>query len=219
MNHLLLLFSIYLCILFASFLASLLNRKNLEDYAPLFSTLTGVTFLVESIAFYMLFFAYEKTHFLYHYFLPFSYTLIALIYRKAVTKAWIKKALSVSVPLFLGAHLFLSVFVQKIDSVNSYAIMGASFLIILSSLSYFYDLLTRTEIVKLSATPLFWISTGNIFFYSGAFFLMGFLNYLMREELGLASKLIVINYSLNYLLYSFYTIGFLCAGRLRKSWL
>jgi hypothetical protein len=56
----------------------------------------------------------------------------------------------------------------------------------------------------------FWLSTGNLIFFSGCTFVMGFLNYLKQNNLELYSKVAYINYFLNLLLYSLYIKAFLC---------
>ena len=65
--------------------------------------------------------------------------------------------------------------------------------------------------------PLFWVSSGNLIFYAGVFFRMGLLNYIIKELPDLAPKLMYINSSLNYILYTLYSIGFLCTIRNRRS--
>jgi hypothetical protein len=209
-------FIIYLCILFASFCCSFINRKNLPGYFRFFSLITGVTFIVESIAFYFLFFTFQPTFLLYHFYLPFEYAVLAFIYYKAISKSWKKKLFLISIPVFWALHLFLSLFIQKIDGGNSYAIMVSLILIVTLSLSYYFELLQKEGTVSLVRDPLFWISTGNLIFYSGVFFLMGFLHFLMKEAPELSRKLMVINYFLNYILYSLYIIGFLCTIQSKK---
>jgi hypothetical protein len=210
------LFLIYLCILFASFCCCIINRKNLPAYFRFFILFTGVTFIVESIGFYLLFYTPRQTYFLYHFYVPFEYAVLALVYSKAISKSWKKKVILISVPAFWLLHLFLSLFIQKIEGDNSYAIMVSLILIVVLSLGYYYELLQKEGSAPLFRDPLFWISTGNLIFYSGVFFLMGFLQYLAKEDLALAKKLMVINYSLNYILYSLYSIGFLCTTQNRK---
>ena len=212
------LYVVYLCILLVSFVSSIVNRKNLPHPVRLFPLLLFVTFLVEATAFYFQAFRKQSVQPLYHLFLPFLYSGISYIYLKSIEAPPIfKKLILYSIPAFIFVHLNLSFFVQKINAPNSYAFMLAAVLIVVWSLSYFYYLLKSKAVLQLSATPLFWISTGNIFFYSGAFFVMGSLSFLLTSNKQLASKLFVVIYVLNYFLYSLYTIGFLCTMWTKRS--
>lgn len=212
------LYIVYLCILFISFVSSLVNRKTLPRSIRLFPLLLFVTFVVESTAFYFQAFRKQSTQPLYHLFLPFLYSSISYIYLKSTGVPFVlKKIIFYSIPTFIAIHLYLSIFVQKINSPNSYAFMLAAVLIVVWSLTYFYNLLQSKTVLKLSATPLFWISAGNILFYSGAFFVMGSLSFLLTNNKPLAGKLFVLIYVLNYFLYSLYTIGFLCTMWTKRS--
>ena len=210
------LFLIHLTIVFCSFVCSIINRKNLPGYFRLFTIITGVTFLIESIGFYLLFFTEHPRQYLYHFYVPFMYIIMAYIYYKAITTSWKVKLIGWSIPVFLVLAIYLTFFIQKIDVVNTYATMVVSILIIGLSLFYYFELLQKEGSYSMGRDPLFWISTGNLIFYAGVFFLMGLLNYLMREMLELSKQLMVINYGLNYVLYSFYCVGFLCTRPNRK---
>ncbi|HYE55557.1 MAG TPA: hypothetical protein VD996_11960, partial [Chitinophagaceae bacterium] len=62
---------------------------------------------------------------------------------------------------------------------------------------------------------MFWISLGNLLFFSGSFFSYGFGSYLeSKERLATANTIYMIARILNILLYILYFIGFIC---LRKK--
>ena len=212
-----LLFAIYLAVLFISFCATIINRKNLTGRLRLFTLLTGVTFLIECTGFYLLFYTRKPTFFLYHFYLPFAYSVLAFIYAGSIRTGVIKRFIEFSIPGFVALHLFISLFIQKTDSVNTYGVMAGAILFVALALIYFYDLLQKEGVVPLLRNPLFWVSSGNLIFYAGVFFLMGLLNYIIKELPDLAPKLMYINYSLNYILYTLYSIGFLCTIRNRRS--
>ena len=143
--------------------------------------------------------------------------MIAFIYFKAINTVWKKRLIMWSVPGLWLLALYFSFFIQKIDVVNTYTTMMVSILVVMLSLFYYFELLQKEGSQSLVRDPLFWISTGNLIFFAGVFLLMGSLNYLMKEMPELSRKLMVINYSLNFVLYSFYSIGFLCTMQSRKS--
>src|SRR5688572_32853493 len=101
------LFLVYLIILFCSFVCSIINRKNLAGYFRLFSLVIAVTFIIESIGFYLLFFTKYPRQYLYHFYVPFMYTIVAYIYSKAITTGWKIKLIRWSIPSFLALALYL----------------------------------------------------------------------------------------------------------------
>jgi hypothetical protein len=74
---------------------------------------------------------------------------------------------------------------------------------------------TNTHII-LNKNPHFWISIGNLIFFSGCTLVMGFLNNLRKDYKELYHELVYINYFLNLLLYSFYIKAFLCPSEMKK---
>lgn len=84
-------------------------------------------------------------------------------------------------------------------------------------LYYFYDLYRNDYFIILTRQPVFWMSIGNFFFYSGTFFLMGLVAELKRLDYDRAEQLFILNTLLNILLYLFWSIGFLCLRRTSPS--
>ena len=207
---------IYLCILFGAFACSLFTFKHLPGAIKLFALLLGVTFVVESIGFYGLFYG-EPALYLYHFFNPFAYVLIAYIYSTVIKTSWRKKLIRFTIPGILVLSLLLTLFVQPLHTVNSYATMTISAFFVFLSLLYYYELLNQDDTAALTSRPLFWISTGNLVFYAGIFFLEGFVTYFIKYAPDLGRKLMFINYFLNFVLYTLYSIGFLCTRPNRKS--
>lgn len=199
---------IYLCLLFSSFVCSIVRFRYLPGAFKLFSLLLGVTFVVESIAFYGLFYA-KPALYLYHFYNPFLYALVAYVYAAALKTPWKKHLIKVSIPIIVALNALLTVFVQPLHTPNTYASMLTSALFTLLSLTYYYELLKYDETANLRQKPLFWISTGNLIFYAGVFFLEGFVSYFINYAPDLGMKLMFLNYFLNYILYTLYTLGFL----------
>lgn len=81
---------------------------------------------------------------------------------------------------------------------------------------YLLELYRKDDIVILNRNPHFWIAIGNLIFFSGCMFIMGFSNYLRQNNIELYAKLVYINYFLNLLLYSLYIKAFLCHSEMKK---
>ena len=206
---------IYLCILFSSFVCSLVTFRYLPGALKLFTLLLGVTFVVESIGFYGLFYA-EPALYLYHFYNPFLYAIMAYVYAKVIKTSWKSKMIRFSIPGFVVLSFLLTLFVQPLHTPNTYATMISAALFVFLSLFYYYELLNNDEITNLTSKPLFWISTGNLIFYAGIFFLEGFVSYFIKHAPDLGRKLMFINYFLNFVLYTLYSLGFLSAKQNRK---
>lgn len=207
---------IYLGVLFASFVCSIITFKHLPGSFRLFTLLLGVTFIVESIGFYGLFYG-EQALYLYHFYNPLAYVLVAYVYSTVIKTSWKKKLIRVSIPAILVMSFLFTLFLQPLHTVNSYASMTIAALFVILALFYYYELLNSHETTSLTSNPLFWISTGNLIFYAGIFLLEGFVSYFITYAPELGKKLMFINYFLNFVLYTFYSIGFLRTRPNRRS--
>lgn len=187
-----------------------INRKNNfgEEYSFL-RLLLITTFIVEFIAFIMLRFYKMNTTLIFHFFYPLEFILITLFYRKSISNPFVKKIALFSVIIHPMISIYWSMYIQKIGEYNSYVSMLSAILIIFFSSFLIFELF-RKKSQELFNIASFWISTGLLFFYAGSFFIMGILNYLLKNDKNTATQLFLINQLLNFLLYSLYIVGFLC---------
>jgi|SRR5579859_296046 len=156
--------------------------------------------------------------FLFHLSTPLDYTLLALLYRSVIINRTVKKILTISIPVFIGLSIFLSIFVQKINENNSYAIVAESLLMIFLSLFYLREVLLFQQATVLLRFPLFWISVGVLFFFIGSLLIEGMLNYLMSKSMDLARRAFRIGYIFKYLLCILFIIGAFCnSGRVNED--
>jgi hypothetical protein len=114
---------------------------------------------------------------------------------------------------------FLSVF--KKDGfyvMNSPVYMVGSFLTILFCLLFFVSLFKSEGIVNFFQIPMFWISTGLLFYFVGNFLYLGFLDYIIANDLDKEGAIYrFITFTLNLLLYALFTIGFLSNQTLKTK--
>jgi len=96
---------------------------------------------------------------------------------------------------------------------NSYPYLLSSLLLVGWVLAYFQQLLRAEESVSLIREPVFWISTGLLFFNLGLFLYLGLLNYLVAMDLGWARRFSLVSYLVNILTYSLFLVAFLCPTR------
>ncbi|WP_133053943.1 hypothetical protein [Niastella yeongjuensis] len=89
-------------------------------------------------------------------------------------------------------------------------------LIVGACIYYFLELFQSTRSVNLLKEPAFWICSGLLFFYTCSFPLFGLWNHLHGLPGIILRNLSTVLQILNVLLYSLFSIAFLCRVRFRK---
>lgn len=151
--------------------------------------------------------------FLFHIYTPLEYTLLALLYSKALSNRMAKRVAGWSIPLFAGLSVLFSLYLQKTEDNNSLMTMIESLLLILWSLIYLLEVLLLQQVQRLQVYPLFWISVGILFYFAGSFTLEGLLNYMMRKDMALAQRVYRYGYIVKYLYLVLLMIGGVCLIR------
>lgn len=154
--------------------------------------------------------------FLFHILVPLEYPLLATLYYKVFQGRLLKKAVAFSVPLFVGICIFLSLFVQDIRTNNSYASILESILMIVWTLCFFRELMLLQQVTLLYRYPMFWISVGLLFYFTGSLLIEGPLNYLMARSMQLALRVYQIEYLFKYLLLVLLIVGVRCTSLFRE---
>jgi len=120
--------------------------------------------------------------------------------------------------LILAAIFFLLVFGavyyhSGLEQSNT-IFFSTSSLIMVSCSLYFFYLLYRPPFHYKSvfAIPLFWISTGHLFYYIGMFVHLGARYLISKESWDNQDVLIGINLVSNYILYGAYLLAAICQG-------
>jgi len=157
--------------------------------------------------------------FLYHILIPIQYCLYSFIFYIAIKSVLLKNLIFYSIPVALLFSLVLFILdIQTVDTYNSYTIALTSFLTCIWILGYYRQVFTPLEIIYLEREPLFWISTGLLFYSLGCFFVDG----LMKELILNYPKLAKFYYykvflPLSCFLYVMFLISFICRNLFRKE--
>jgi hypothetical protein len=175
---------------YALFIPLLALSLVVEVLRPLFDSSVG--------KYFRLFFAVEYT----------LLTLIISTFIHSRTKRLIMRgSIFVLVPVFIFIELYL------LDQKGPYRfldlLIGSPF-ICLWTILYLFETVKQEEEFEVTKNPMFWISLGNLLFFSGSFFSYGFGSYLAYKGSELADTIFWIARVLNILLYILYFIGFLC---------
>ena len=132
--------------------------------------------------------------------------LLAEFYKKLIG---FKKIITIVQFLFLIACVVNAVFFQSIFTFNTYTRPLEAFIIMLFAVNYFAKIFTDTSKVNLLEIPGFWFNTGLFLYFSGAFMLFIFSNFLLK--VSQESYYIVWNTHATFVLimYILFTLGFI----------
>ena len=117
-------------------------------------------------------------------------------------------------PLAAGLNIL---FVQKINTFHSITYSFGGLLVVALSIFYFFELFQRPQALNLTTNPDFWICSGLLFYFSCSFPIYGMANNLSKMPQFILTNLNSIFNVLDVLLYSSFTIAFLCRLKIRKS--
>lgn len=149
-----------------------------------------------------------------------EYAFLSWIISNFIRSTWKKKLIRYSifflVPLFVVIRFTIAVTCKTYGYLD--LMIEAPFLC-LWTIFYLFETAMHDEEFEITSNPMFWISLGNLLFFSGSFFSYGFGSYMVaNEELETAQKIYWIAKGLNILLYILYFIGFLCLRKRIQSY-
>lgn len=202
-------------ILSLCFLTGLICYKSFSLPTKIMYLYVSVSFITETLGYYSLYISSEKkvNFLLYNIYVPTSFLILSLFFYIIINNKNIKEIIYLLTFLLIFIHIFFI-----FDSINikfDFRLFLLSiFLLSIYSILFLRQILYSEESIYLN--PHFWIVTGILFFYSGYFFLSGFINYISLKDPALARKLYTINHLLNIIYYSLVTYGFICQRRLTK---
>jgi hypothetical protein len=208
---------IYIVVLALAFISSLISfRLDFSYPLKMFSVLLGLTIVVECISVTMVKFHHSNVP-LYNVFMLLEFWAYGYYYRRMIDSARVRKMINVFLWLYPVFWAIVVFFIFGINTWNSYVIVAGSFFTILFSAIFYYQLFTHAELVRLDISPGFWIATGLIIFYTFNLPYMGTLNFLAKNYLSLAIKLLYVLKILNIIMYSIFIYAFLCRINTKRS--
>jgi hypothetical protein len=168
-----------------------------------------VTFVFELYANYLLYYSIRNLY-VYHILIPVQYALLAGIYIYALVNRTLKRIIVFSIPVVVVVSAVFAFTIQPITAYNSYAVSIKNILLAAWVLCYYRELFVLLHVSRIEQEPLFWISTGLLFYSLGDFFVEGLMNHMISHSMDLAQKFYYVYYLLNILLYLSFIMAFLC---------
>jgi hypothetical protein len=196
---------VYYALLLAGLLILLVRWKKIDRRLYIFLPLYLCIIVTE------IFSDTHKAYFLYHINQSIGFLLFCIYYASLFPKVFVKRLVAICFLIYLG--YFIYYFTRYPANFYSYdpvdfVVEGA--FITAFSLFYLVDLYRNSSGIKFGQHPHFWIVIGNLLFYSGSAFFMGFAFTLAKNDAVLYTQLSYIVQALNLVLYSLYIKAFLC---------
>jgi len=152
--------------------------------------------------------------FLIHLFDMMAVIFFTLIYQRAFYKRVLKKMTLIFGITSLAAMIFNVIFIESIWSYPSVSNTILSVLLIILSLIYFYELLSRQEFTYIEKQGMFWINSGVLFYFAITIFL--FMLYKKISDTD-RSNYYMMQSVMNIIANLIFSVGLLCKPQGQKT--
>lgn len=187
---------------FISFGALILRRRDTMPYFTLFLFISVVfEFYVEVYIEHI----YRNNYVAYAIFGSFTVAYYLFLYLREIYKD--RRIIFILISFYLIFCLVNLFVIQGFDAFNNISYNLGMMAVVISIFVYFRKILVRRTYFKLASVPLFWLSIGILMFYSSAFPVLTFTNFLIRLEMNLANALFELVQIGNV----FLSLSFICA--------
>jgi hypothetical protein len=200
---------LYYALITASLLILLFNRQRLDRRLYLFIPLLIFALLPDGTG-DLLGPNHWLTNLTFTIYSPVEYLLLCIIIASYLKNRWIKKIIYYSIPLFAVFSVIVQVWLKPLGFFYKYLdVLVEDPLLCLWTLFYFFQFAADEDEVSFKDNPMFWISIGNLLFYSASTFSYGFGGYLAHlGNAEYADIVFWIGRIFNLVLYLFYIIAF-----------
>jgi hypothetical protein len=189
-------------------------QNGFPVYVKVFFPFLFISLFTECLGFY-LWNAGRETYQLYNVFTVLEFCFYLFVIGKIVEKTRAKKIIYITLFAYMLIAGVNILFFQK-NTFHSITYSLGCLLIVSVCIYYFFELFQAPRFINLVREPAFWISSGLLFYYSCSFPLLGVINFLNGIPDFLLKNMQTILTIMNILLYSLFTIAFLCRIRIRK---
>ncbi len=154
---------------------------------------------------------------LYNVFVTIEFIFYFWMLKFVIRNHFVEQLLKWSIWIFPIIVILNKLFLQKGLQFHTLTVSLGSLIIVIATITYFFELFQLEKPVNLVHEPSFWICCGLLFFYVCSFPLFGLVNF-FRNPSDLVIKIIdSILAIMNIFLYSSFIIAALCRIRITKS--
>ncbi len=201
---------IYLAFLLVALLSYIAARRK-DRHAKWIILYLSLCLVTTSAAVGVLKMGWKHNLPIFHLFTPLEYTVLGLLYYNVLSSGRLKRVVLLSIPVFVLAAAIFSLFIQKYNTdSNSYVSIIEAILIILLSMFFLREVLLLQQVTSLQGFPLFWVSVGILFYFTGSLITEGMMNYFIRHDMDIALQAYRFSYVFKYLMFLMFTIGAFC---------
>ncbi|MDB5145554.1 MAG: hypothetical protein JWQ66_4267 [Mucilaginibacter sp.] len=197
-------------------LAALYNYRQLDTVLKimaLFCILSVIPDMISLVTAYILKLTSFNNLFLMHLYDMMAVIFFTVIYSKAFYKLILKRITLILGVTALLVILFNSIFIEGILVYPSISNTVLSIFLIVLSLIYFYQLLSRQEFMYIEKQGLFWINSGVLFYYSITIFL-----FMLYSKINGEHKYYYLMQSITNIISNvLFSIGLLCKPQSQKT--
>jgi len=210
----------YLVTVLVCFIASLTNYlvKGGPLYLKIFPVLLLVVLVGEYVG-YQLGSRHHTNVFLYNMISIVEFTFYFFFYYSVYRVSLAKKIMLVLTPAYLAGALINIFFIQGKNAFHTYTYMAACLFVIMASIYYFLEMFRYPQTGSIMRDPAFWITSALFFYYTCVLPVFGISNYISSISRSLKQILGFIINLTNILLYSLFTLAFLCKLSIRKKYM
>jgi hypothetical protein len=200
--------------LVVSVLSTVNNKTERPIYLRVFPYYLCITLVIESVGVYRWSHGFSTTT-LYNFFGLFEFSFYFVILHEVIRSKRMKVVVKSFFLIYPLLFLINIMFIQVSGFASITYVLGC---LLVSSICvyYFYELFESSHSVELIREPAFWLCTALLFFYCCTFPYFGLANFLIDFPEIIMNNIAVLLNLMNSLLYSLFTIAFLCRIRIRK---
>lgn len=190
-------------------------QASIPKYLKTFPFFLFITIIVEITS---LLFIKNKVNvtLLFIIFTTFEFVFYLFIISCCIYNVKVRKLIWWLMAIYPVLVLINRIFIQ-VNSFHTITYSIGCLLVVAACIYYFFELFQYTHSVSLVKEPAFWICSGLLFFYCCTFPLIGLWNQLSGLPKIILRNLNAILQLLNVLLYSLFSIAFLCKFSFRRS--
>ncbi len=143
-----------------------------------------------------------------HIFSMFEYLFLTYLFYSSINDEQYRKMIVITIVLFIGFAIFALFYFSGIFEFNTETVTFESLLLVLYSLCYFNYLSKQIikEQLNVFKIPMFWLSIGVLFYFTGNFFLFLF----QKQIAEINPQLWSLHSILNIMSNSLFMVSFLC---------
>jgi len=200
------------------FAVSLINyfSKGAPLYLKLFPVFLFLVLVCEYVG-YLMKYKHQNNLFLYDIIIIIEFLFYLFFFYSVYRVSIAQKIVIILMVAYLAGALINMIFIQGMKVFHTYSYMIGCLLIIAGSVYYFLQLFRYPQTGSIMREPAFWIATALLFYYACVLPIYGVLNYISSMSRHFNHTLRFIVNFMNILLYSLFTLAFLCKLNIRKS--